>query len=326
MMSTIKKVNSLLFKHSTNFRKIASFLFPRNTKLKMKLLQHNYLEQLIYSYYDKESIREKRFYNVGAGNQRSKFNFWSYIDLEASKYSKKGIDVFYDLESLSSIPLPDTHAEVIFNSFVIEHISIEATKNLCKEAFRVLKKGGIFHSKVHSYEYSIRLLNKNIISPKIPFECRESREQLENFIRNHKNKVESYFNEKNEYVVQSLKDPDATIKFDSENAFVYYNATAAMDNMVKNSASIKSTLNKLNSADLYSFYGELRKFIDTNKKQPHQHNADYFSKEDLFSFIKDLGFSEVYFTQPYQSVSPALWEERLNPIHYGFLYSIEAVK
>jgi len=326
MMKNIKKVVSLLLNESTQFRKIASFLFPRNTELKIKLLKHSFLEQLVLSYYDEDSIIEKRFFNVGAGNQRSKFNFWSYIDLESSKYSKRGIDIFYDLESLSSIPVPNTHAEVIFNSFVIEHISIEATKNLCKEAYRILKKGGVFHSKVHSYEYGIRLLNKNVISPNIPFECRESVELVENFIRIHKNKIKSFFNEKNEYVIQSLKDPNAKLKFDSGDAFVYYNATAAVDNLAKNSSTIKSTLDKLDSDDLYSFYGALQKFVDTDKRQPHQHNADYFSKEDLYTYIKDLGFSEVYFTQPYQSVSPALWEDMLNPIHHGFLYSIEAVK
>ena len=325
-MNKIKKITYLLLEHSRHFRKMMSFLFPSNTDLKMKILELNYLEQLIYSYYDEESIKDKRFYNIGAGDQRSKFNFWSYVDLETSKYNKNGIDILYDLEALSPIPLPDTHAEVIFNSFVIEHISVEATKNLCREAFRTLKKGGVFHSKVHSYEYGIKLLNKNLISPKIPFQARESSEHLKSFIRAHNNKVKSYFNEKNEYVVESLKDSDKKITFDAGNAFIYHNAVASMNNIFKSPTSVKDTLNNLNAKNLDSFYSELKDLVDVNEKQPHQHNADYFSKEDLLSFIKDLGFSEVYFTQPYQSVSPALWEDRLNPIHSGFLYSIEAVK
>ena len=46
----------------------------------------------------------------------------------------------------------------------------------------------------------------------------------------------------------------------------------------------------------------------------------------MLQYIKGLGFKDVYFTQAYQSVSPALWEEELNPVHKGFLFSIEAVK
>ncbi len=197
-MKNIRKLILVLLRNSNIFRKIVSFFFPRNVNLKMEIFQINYLEQMIHSYYDKESISNKLFYNIGAGNQRSKFGFWKYIDLSTSKYSKDAIDIFYDLESLSQLPLPNDHAEVIFNSFVIEHISVEATKNLCKEAFRVLKKGGVFHSKVHSYEYAAQLLNKNIISPKVPYGCRESAEKVRMFMQENKNKVKSYFNKNNE--------------------------------------------------------------------------------------------------------------------------------
>jgi hypothetical protein len=315
----------LLFNYSKFFRKILSKLFPHNTQIKKKMLEENYLEQYIKSYYSEESIAEKRFYNIGAGDQRSKFNIWSYIDLESSDYSKKNIDIFYDLESLSPIPIPDNYAEVIFSSFVIEHISATATKNLCNEAFRVLKKGGVFHSKVHSYEYAYMLYQKNLISPKIPFECRESGKLLEQFISQNKGKVEAFFNEENEYVIRSLIAPGSQIKFNADNSFIYYNATAAIDNLSKKPSGIRGTLN-MGQSNIQSFYDNLHTYVDKKKRQPHQHNAEYFSKEELFDHIKGLGFSEVYFTQPYQSLSPALWEDNLNPIHKGFIFSIEAIK
>jgi len=56
-------------------------------------------------------------------------------------------------------------------------------KNLCKEAFRILKKGGIFHSKVHCFDYAYSLFVNNLISPKIPFECRESNDALDDFLK-----------------------------------------------------------------------------------------------------------------------------------------------
>jgi len=289
------------------------------------LIENDYLGQYIYNIYSDESIKERRFYNIGAGSQRSNFDFWTYIDLETSKYDKKGIDIFYDLESLSPIPIPDDYAEIVFNSFVIEHISVDATKNLCKEAFRVLKKGGIFHSKVHCYEYAYRLYNSKLISPKIPFECRESNEILDDFLKKYHGKVEAFFNDKNEYVFKSLSDSKELV-FSAENSFIYHNATAAMDNLLNESSNIRAILNIEDKNDIASFYNNLLNYVDKNKKEPHQHNANYFSKEDLFSFIKSLGFSEVYFTQPYQSLSPALWEDKLNPVHKGFLFSIEAIK
>jgi len=127
-MNKTKFILSLIIKHSKFGRKLLGFLFPHNPFIKKKLMEKEYLEKYIRNYYSNESIKERKFYNLGAGSQRSNFDFWTYIDLESSKYSKKGIDIFYDLESLSTIPIEDNYAEVVFNSFVIEHISVDATK------------------------------------------------------------------------------------------------------------------------------------------------------------------------------------------------------
>jgi hypothetical protein len=70
-MDKIKVFFNLLFERIAPFRKLVLFLFPKNTKLKKKNMRLHYLEQLIYNYYNKESIINKKFYNIGAGNQRS---------------------------------------------------------------------------------------------------------------------------------------------------------------------------------------------------------------------------------------------------------------
>ncbi|MDD3741491.1 MAG: class I SAM-dependent methyltransferase [Bacteroidales bacterium] len=299
----------------------------RPLKAKRLDLYDNFLEDYIYNYYAASSLSEKKFYNVGAGNQRSNFNFWTYIDLDTNHYNKSGIDINYDLESLKPLPLEDNSAEIVFNSFVIEHISVEATKNLCKEAYRVLKKGSVFHSKVHCYDYSYKLLKKGLITPKVPFECRESNDLITDILKKYKGKVKAYFDESNNYVVSSIKNPEDRIVFTPGSAFLYHNADAAVDNICNIPEGADAVLNSIEADTPEKFYKVIRdQYIDQSKKQSYQHNADYFSKEDLFSFIKELGFTEVYFTQPYQSVSPALWEESLNNIHKGFIFSIEAVK
>lgn len=86
-MNKIKLASIVLIKHSKFFRKIFEIFFSRITFVKEKLLEINFLEQYIHSLYSEESLTEKRFYNIGAGSQRSKYDIWTYIDLEASKYS-----------------------------------------------------------------------------------------------------------------------------------------------------------------------------------------------------------------------------------------------
>ncbi|HOZ31229.1 MAG TPA: class I SAM-dependent methyltransferase [Bacteroidales bacterium] len=296
-------------------------------KAKRLDLYDSFLKEYVYSYYPATSIEEKRFFNIGAGNQRSKFNIWTYIDLDTKHYSQSGIDINYDLESLKPLPLQDNSAEVIFSSFVIEHISVDATKNLCTEAFRVLKKGGVYHIKVHCYDYSYKLFKRGLVTPKVPFECRESDDLITDFLRKYKGKVKAYFDESNNYVVSSIKNPEDRIVFTPGLAFLYHNADAAVDNICNMPEGADAVLNSIESDNPEQFYKIIRdKYIDQSKKQSYQHNADYFSKENLFKFIKNLGFTEVYFTQPYQSVSPALWEDELNNIHKGFVFSIEAIK
>jgi len=326
-MAKLENNNTLIYLIFNNkfVRNIYRIFYP----LKAKRLDFydDFLKDYIYNYYAAKSISEKRFYNIGAGSQRSNFDFWTYIDLDTDHYNKEGIDINYDLESLKPLPLEDNSAEIVFNSFVIEHISVEATKNLCKEAFRVLKKGGIFHSKVHCYDYSYKLLKRGLISPKVPFECRESNDLIESFIKKHKGKVRAFFNESHDYVLHSIKNPADRIVFTPGTAFLYHNADAAVDNICEMPEGADAVLNSIKADNPKQFYKVIRDtYIDHSKKQSYQHNADYFSKEDLLDFIKNLGFSDVYFTQPYQSISPALWEDNLNKVHKGFTFSIEAVK
>jgi len=46
--------------------------------------------------------------------------------------------------ALSPLPIKDGSAEAIYTSHTVEHVSEEAVLNLFKEAYRSLKKGGVF--------------------------------------------------------------------------------------------------------------------------------------------------------------------------------------
>jgi SAM-dependent methyltransferase len=327
MKNKLRNLFITLLPHLPFLRKLLLKLSPSSCLLNRQILQENYLRDYIQNYYDKEALQQKLFYNIGAGYQRSKFPVWSYVDLKAAGYDEKGIDVFYDLESLAPLPLEPGKAEVIFSSFVIEHISANATRNLCSEAFKALKPGGVFHSKIHSFEYGYLLWKNNLLPAYGPFGGRESQAELDAFIKRHGGKIRGFFDRSRGYVLESLKKPGDVLVFSPSDLFLVGNAVTAYLHVRKEGGDSKKLLDSLPGDNMKDFFGTLqREYVDQSTRRPHQHNADYIAQDELFAYIKSLGFSKVYFTQPYQSVSPVLWEDALNPIHEGFLYAIEAVK
>jgi hypothetical protein len=128
-------------------------------------------------------------------------------------------------------------------------------------------------------------------------------------------------------VLESLKKPGDVLVFSPSDLFLVGNAVTAYLHVRKEGGDSKKLLDSLPGDNMKDFFGTLqREYVDQSTRRPHQHNADYIPQDELFAYIKSLGFSKVYFTQPYQSVSPVLWEDALNTIHEGFLYAIEAVK
>lgn len=96
-----------------------------------------------YQRYDPSSLKEKKFYNIGAGHQRSCYPYWTYVDLLSDSYQNNQPDIPFDLESLEKLPLPDDQAEIVYNSYLMEHITWAASKNLIHEAYRILRPGGV---------------------------------------------------------------------------------------------------------------------------------------------------------------------------------------
>lgn len=324
MKTTAKALLQVLFQESSTFRSFIKKFFPSHPELQRRLLEATFLETYIQGYYGEQRLAHKQFYNIGAGNQRSRFPFWTYLDLKDSGYNEAQIDLHFDLESGQPLPLPEGQAEVIFHSFVMEHISLAAARNLNKEAFRCLKPGGIYHAKVHSYDYALMLWKKQLLSPKIPFGGRESSEEVKAFISKHRGKVVVSANEKGDYLLSNTRGTDE-LRYTPAKALVMHNAAAALQKM-EEAGELETALGSLDATHPQAFYEGLQKWVDTDQRAPHQHNADYYAPEEYIEDLKALGFREVYFTQPYQSASPALWEDRLNPIHFGFLWSVEAIK
>ncbi len=96
--------------------------------------------------FSKDSIENRRFYNIGAGD--FKHPCWTNIDFDSewynhhSNHNSKDI-LKYDLTSLEPIPVADNSAELVYSSHTVEHIPNDAAQNMFNEAYRMLKPGGL---------------------------------------------------------------------------------------------------------------------------------------------------------------------------------------
>jgi len=55
------------------------------------------------------------------------------------------------------LPFPDESVDYLYSSHLLEHLSKEDANKLLKEAYRVLKKGGVIRICVPDLEYAISL-------------------------------------------------------------------------------------------------------------------------------------------------------------------------
>lgn len=96
-----------------------------------------------YAGYSKSSLKEARFYNVGAGNFYHPY--WTNIDYATEHYAQHQRHPFinHNLMELSDFPLPDNCAQAVYSSHMIEHINDQAVAKFLTESYRILTQGGV---------------------------------------------------------------------------------------------------------------------------------------------------------------------------------------
>jgi predicted SAM-dependent methyltransferase len=264
---------------------------------------------LYHKLFTKKSIREKKFYNIGAGSFYHPY--WTNIDFSSEWYSKAQKNtafINYNLFSLEKLPLPDNSAELIYSSHLIEHIDDEAAQNMFKEAFRILKSGGVFR----------------LVTPNIDLEYRAYRENDRDFFY----WIEQYSDPKNFKRIK-LKIP--MNEASTAQVFLFHFASHVSE-IIDDKTLEKITdeeLEKLFST--LSYEGVLNHCVSKCKlelqiKNPGYH-MNWWNEKKAFKMLKQAGFNNIFRSGYGQSFSPILRNTTLfDNIHPKISLYIEVIK
>ena len=233
--------------------------------------------------YEKESVVQKKFYNIGAGT----FNHpvWTNVDFYSDWYSdnrkntKRGI--VYDLLSLEKIPIETESAEIVYTSHTLEHVTDEAAQNVLNESFRILKKGG-----------GIRITTPNI---DLAYNAFRNKDRYFFIDVSYKKLVQSG--------VEIIKPKhDASI----EQLFLAFFAvsTSTLHNFGAKEKISDKKLNelffKMDKESMLN-YCTSRCPLEIQKKFPQTH-INWFNFEKISKMLKIAGFQKIYPSQYGQSI------------------------
>ena len=130
--------------------------------------------------YGKESVENKRFYNISVGSYLGYGGglyhpCWTRIDVKAPNSRRilkgyKGVyydpkfDIDHDLLSGESLPVKDNVAELVHTRFTIASITDKLAENLFSDVYRILKSNGIFRISAPNIDLDYRAFKNNDMS------------------------------------------------------------------------------------------------------------------------------------------------------------------
>ena len=235
--------------------------------------------------YGEDSVKEKRFYNIGAGGFRHPF--WTNVDYPSDWYSasmsnlEKGIS--YDLLSLKPLPIESSSAEIVYSSHMIEHITDGAANNLYSESHRILKDGGF-----------LRVITPNIDLAYTAYKDNDRR----------------FFYWVDDFSTPRIKYKIPLNEASIEQIFLEHFATS-VSTLHSDGADERISddeLNRIFSETEYTSalsYCTSRCPIGIQKKYPGNH-INWWNKDKVFRMLKEAGFNKIYLSGYGQSFSPVL--------------------
>jgi predicted SAM-dependent methyltransferase len=244
---------------------------------------------LYSSLYPQDSIKNKRFYNIGAG--AFSHPCWTNVDYDsewyASNRSKTLTGIQYDLFSLEPLPIDSDSAEVVYSSHTVEHINDEAAQNMFNESFRILKPKGYLRITAPNIDLGYRAYKKND--------------------RHYFYWIDFYSIQKNWRRVKYNKPlNEASIG----QIFLEYFATS-VSMLHEDGAKERIDDNELNRIFNEMHYEEALNYccskctLKIQKKYPGNH-INWWNKEKMVSMLEKAGFTKIYLSSYGQSCCPVL--------------------
>ncbi len=220
--------------------------------------------------YGKDSTKNKRFYNLGAGD--FEHEAWTNIDYYSKHYKNNKIGINWDATKRKPLPIKNNSAEVFYSSHLIEHIRDEDVKFMLKECYRSLKPGGV-----------IRITCPNIMLA-----------------------VNAYVKKDKYYFLLGQKYTKGFDDYSLEQRFMshlasqlsrmnYRGCNSLSDNVIKNifvNNSVEESLRLI--FDKTSF--------DIQRKFPQDH-INFWTVSKLYTFLFDAGFGDISISSYAQSKS-----------------------
>lgn len=266
--------------------------------------------ELFSKLYSEDSLKNKRFYNIGAGG--FSHPFWTNVDYESEWYAnyssitREGID--YDLFSLEPLPVEPDSAEIVYSSHTVEHINDEAAQNMFNESYRILKPNGYLR----------------ITTPNIDLEYRAFKENDRYYFF----WIDSYSVEKNWKRAKYNKPlNEASI----EQIFLAHFATSV------STLHIDGADERIDDNELKRIFNEMdfenalnyccsRCPVEIQRKYPGNH-INWWNKKKMVSMLKKAGFPKIYLSGCGQSFNPVLRNVAyFDNTHPKISLYIEAVK
>lgn len=295
-MKSIKKLGkNFLSKYGYEVSK------TKNLENDLKLYKENF---------SKESIKNKQFFNIGAGSFHHPF--WTNIDYESDWYRKnkdntrRGIQ--YDLLSLNPLPINTNSAEIVYTSHTIEHITDEAAQFIFDEVYRISKNKGVFRITTPNIELAYQAF---------------------------KTKDLHYFKHIWRFSLDPIFVNGIQVKKDIRNASIeqlflfHFASTASSLHNFGEKKLTDSEIKKLfTENDLESALNHCTSLcsLDVQKKYPGMH-VNWWSKEKIFKMLRKSGFNKIYASGYAQSCSPVLRNtDYFDNTHPEMSLYIEAIK
>ena len=264
--------------------------------------------QLYLDLYDSESVKNKKFYNIGGGGGSSFHPVWSTIDFTSEWYKGSKHDINFDLESLKEFPIEKNSAEIVYSSHTIEHISDKAAQNMFNESFRILKPGG-----------TIR-----ITAPDVDLDYRAYRDNDRNYFY-WKEGYSSPDEVRRAKLACSMNDLSAGEMFLSHFAASVSPLYLTRSDELINDEELKLIFSKMKYEDALN-YCTSKCSMELHKLNSG-HHINWWNESKIFRMLKEAGFTNIYHSGYGQSFLPVLRNlNYFDSTYYKISVYVEAIK